>query len=106
MFEVDGYDLQKGGVSLDWTKGGFQECRGSYHGGAFFIENVLEELDAPGEYFYDKANKKLYLYPNGTISDMSTVLLSQQENLIEVGGGGGHPLSPPVFRSAAPPTIL
>ena len=49
--------------------------------------DVLEELDAPGEYFYDKANKRLYLYPNGTIEDMTTVLLSQQENLIEVGGG-------------------
>ena len=47
-------------------------------------ENLLEELDAPGEYFYDKQEKKLYLYPNGTISDMSTILLSQEENLIEV----------------------
>ena len=25
----------------------------------FFIENLLEELDAPGEYFYDKEEKKL-----------------------------------------------
>ena len=103
MFEVDGYAHDEGMVSLYWTKGGFQECRGSYHGGAFFIENVLEELDAPGEYFYDKAGKKLYLYPNGTISDMSTVLLSQQENLIEVSDGDVGPLSPPVVRSAAPP---
>lgn len=101
MFEVDGYERREDSVSLNWTKGGFQECRGSTRGGAFFVENVLEELDAPGEYFYDKANKRLYLYPNGTIEDMTTVLLSQQENLIEVGGGRPRPLSPPVFRSAA-----
>ena len=84
MFEVDGYEKTDSFISLHWTKGGFQECRGDRHGGAFFIENLFEELDAPGEYFYDKEEKKLYLYPNGTISDMSTILLSQEENLIEV----------------------
>ena len=85
MFEVDSVERRDRDISLEWTKGGYQECRGSTHGGAFFIENLFEELDAPGEYFYDKLEKKLYLYPNGTISDMSTILLSQEENLIEVG---------------------
>ena len=32
----------------------------------FFIENVLDELDAPGEWFYDAAGKKLYLWHNAT----------------------------------------
>ena len=49
MFEVDGYERREDSVSLSWTKGGFQECRGNGRGGAFFVENVLEELDAPGE---------------------------------------------------------
>lgn len=92
MFEVDSYERKDGKISLGWTKGGFQECRGSTHGGAFFIENVLEELDAPGEYFYDKEAKKLYLYPNGTISDMSLIHLSQQENLIEIRGSSSLPV--------------
>ena len=87
MFEVDEYSREDHFVNLKWTKGGFQECRGSSRGGAFFVENVLEELDAPGEYFYDKVNKKLYLYPNGTISDVKTIHIAQQENLIEVGSG-------------------
>lgn len=84
MFEVDEYAQDEKHTTLKWTKGGFQECRGSDNGGAFFVENVLEELDAPGEYFYDKVNKKLYLYPNGTISDMKKIRIAQQENLIEV----------------------
>ena len=85
MFEVEKSERNGNVMSLEWTKGGFQECRGSTHGGAFFIENVFEELDAPGEYFYDKATKQLYLYPNGTISDMKTIRIAQTENLIEVG---------------------
>lgn len=85
MFEVEKSEQRDDVMSLEWTKGGFQECRGSTHGGAFFIENVFEELDAPGEYFYDRATKRLFLYPNGTISDMKTIRISQSENLIEVG---------------------
>jgi len=34
---------------------------------AFFVENVLELLDAPGEWFHDRVNRKLYLYPNSTL---------------------------------------
>ena len=34
--------------------------------GPFFVENVLEELDAGNEFYYDKKNKVLYYAPNGT----------------------------------------
>lgn len=34
-------------------------------GGDFFIENVMEELDYPGEFFFDTRAQKLYLYHNG-----------------------------------------
>ena len=84
MFEVDECSRSEGSISLKWTKGGFQECRGSTHGGAFFIENIFEELDAPGEYFYDQKSKQLDLDPNGTISDMKRIRIAQQENLVEV----------------------
>ena len=30
------------------------------------MENVFEELDSPGEFFYDARAHKLYLYHNGT----------------------------------------
>ena len=92
MFEVDSYERTQDNVSFGWTKGGFQECRGNSRGGAFFVENVLEELDAPGEYFYDRETKKLYLYPNGTISDMTSIHIAQQENLIEIRGTTDAPV--------------
>ena len=50
--------------------GGFQEARGSgvKKGQHYFIENVLEELDTPGEWFLDskQATPVLYFWPNST----------------------------------------
>ena len=32
-------------------------------GSGFFVDNTLQALDAPGEWFYDSAANRLYLYP-------------------------------------------
>ncbi len=32
----------------------------------FYIENVLEELDSPREWFFDSATRDLYYYHTGT----------------------------------------
>lgn len=34
--------------------GGFQGAEGSSDGGVWYVENVMEEVDFPREYFYDK----------------------------------------------------
>lgn len=36
--------------SFLFSMGGFQDARGSNTAGNFYVENVLEELDAPGEW--------------------------------------------------------
>ncbi|MDY3929379.1 MAG: hypothetical protein SOZ34_08475 [Clostridia bacterium] len=36
---------------------------GAKPGGRFYIYNLLEELDAPGEYYIDRENNILYFYP-------------------------------------------
>ena len=48
--------------------GGFQEARGSaiIPGQHYYIENVLEELDEPGEWFFDANASTLYFMPNAT----------------------------------------
>eukprot|EP00755_Sulcionema_specki_P006716 Sspe_Gene.36222::Locus_17526_Transcript_1_1_Confidence_1.000_Length_2168::g.36222::m.36222 len=64
MFEVDSYDAATD--TFGWTKGGFQGARGHNEGSDWFIENVIEELDSPNEYFFDRETGQLYYYYNGT----------------------------------------
>ena len=42
----------------------------------FYVYNVLEELDAPGEYFIDKKNNVIYYYPEDENTKISIVALS------------------------------
>ncbi len=44
----------------------------SSRGWGFYIDNKLEELDAPGEWYYDNNAKKVYFYPpnNGNPNNM------------------------------------
>eukprot|EP00439_Symbiodinium_sp_Y106_P028646 s1569_g3.t1 len=64
MFDVAKYDATT--QNFTFGRGGNQGARGENTGGDFFIENVMEELDYPGEFFFDKHVEKLYLYYNGT----------------------------------------
>jgi hypothetical protein len=43
--------------------------------GTWFIENLLSELDIPGEFFFDIDTNLLYLYPNHTTNDASNIIL-------------------------------
>jgi len=53
---------------IEFGYGGFQEARGSgiNRGQHYYIENVLEELDEPGEWFFDANASILYFAPNVT----------------------------------------
>ena len=64
--------------------GGFQEARGCATGAEWYVENIMEELDAPNEWFYNDTNKVLFNYPNGSLpeSGIGTVL----EQLFTVEG--------------------
>lgn len=73
--------------------GGHQNNRPSkMHAKYRLVENVFEELDAPGEWFLDKENK-LYYWPNeGT--DIGNVLVEgvQQKHLLEILGSEENPV--------------
>lgn len=46
--------------------GGNQGSRGGDSGQEFFIENILDELDSPGEFYFDTISRKLYLWYNAS----------------------------------------
>lgn len=53
----------------------------SYYSKQFFrFENIPEELDAPGEYYIDRARGMLYYYPPAYAADSSKLTISMSEN--------------------------
>lgn len=71
-------DFERGGGSQggrNWqckdSNNELSDCNGDgkqLHGGDWYIEGLLEELDEPGEFYFDIENQLLYFYPNYTTS--------------------------------------
>ena len=85
-----------GQVRLGLAYGGYQEARGgamgSGGGGHFYVENVLQELDAPGEWYYDPYGRTLYSLPNATDLSTAAVSVPLLQTLVSVVGSPGAPV--------------
>jgi len=83
MFNVSHIDFNDDNTTtIHFDKGGWQggrnwqckdkdgqlsDCTGDgkkLDGGPWYVEGILQELDAPGEFYWDEATEKLYLYPD------------------------------------------
>jgi hypothetical protein len=91
MFEIDSYDATSN--EYKFGRGGNQGARGDNKGGDFFVENVFEELDYPGEFFFDKPSQKLYHWYNGTGAPppATKVVAPQKQVLLNVSGTQWRP---------------
>ena len=90
QFAVD--DRIKENNTIKWSYGGFQEARGCDSGQEWYVENIFEELDAPGEWFYDKTEQKLYLFPNGTDDLPSNGFGTLLQRLLNIRGTTDSPV--------------
>ena len=89
-------------------EGGWQNNRGSrWHRDIRFVENIFEELDAPGEWFLDTKEGTLYFYPPAGL-DLQKARLEgvRLRHLVEFRGDDKQPvrsisLKGLVFRHAA-----
>mmetsp|Transcript_34287 Transcript_34287/g.79254 ORF Transcript_34287/g.79254 Transcript_34287/m.79254 type:complete len:919 (-) Transcript_34287:403-3159(-) len=97
---VSGRGPYSSGAGWRFVAGGHQGGEGSDEGGEFFVENVLEELDAANEFYYDIKNSMLYFYPNATgdaTGDVgakpdSTVVVPTLDTLISIKGTQDAPV--------------
>ena len=53
-------------TNFSFARGGFQGSRGEGQGEDTYVENVLEELDAPSEFFFNETTQTLFLFFNAT----------------------------------------
>lgn len=92
MFQVANYDSSIG--NFTFGKGGNQGARGNNEGGDFFVENVMEELDYPSEFFYDKSTQNLFFYYNGTGAPPvdATFVVPQLRTLVNLTGTQWNPV--------------
>ena len=89
QFQLSGRDSAK--RELTFAYGGWQEARGWNAGAEWYVENIFEELDSPGEWYYNATSKLLYLFPNGTLPTrgVGTVL----DRVIQVQGNMESPVA-------------
>eukprot|EP00928_Gymnodinium_smaydae_P024558 TRINITY_DN19838_c1_g1_i1.p1 TRINITY_DN19838_c1_g1~~TRINITY_DN19838_c1_g1_i1.p1 ORF type:complete len:805 (-),score=72.35 TRINITY_DN19838_c1_g1_i1:236-2650(-) len=92
MFEVGHYDPSAN--NFTFGRGGNQGARGENTGGDFFVENVFEELDNPGEFFFNRSTKDLYLFYNGTGAPPPSmeVVVPQTRVLFNISGSQWNPV--------------
>ena len=65
-YVITGKNQSSIGLSYYWVG---DNNRGSgMHGDHVMVENIFEELDAPGEWYYDQAQGKLYVYPTDSMN--------------------------------------
>ncbi|MCM2369730.1 PDZ domain-containing protein [Aporhodopirellula aestuarii] len=83
-FEITGLKSD-GNPILDWVG---DNNRGSrLHAEYRMVENIFEELDAPGEWFYDQPNGKLYFYPPPNTNLANALIeVATNEELIRIVG--------------------
>lgn len=64
----------------------FVSMYGTKTGAPYYFYNVLEELDSPNEWYLDRENGMLYLYPDDDFSE-ATVDISLTSNTVITGRG-------------------
>jgi hypothetical protein len=89
-WRITGKDAQ-GGVTME---GGWQNNRGgAVHQKIRFVENIFEELDAPGEWFLDARSHTLYFHPPAGLDlSKATVEATRLRSLVEFRGTETKPV--------------
>lgn len=80
--KIVGIDEEEKTVTFD-----YRIASGQRIGDRFYIYNLLQELDVPGEYYIDAENQKLYLFP--TDSFLNIEIITSAENVVNISNSSG-----------------
>ena len=90
IFQLNGRDSDQ--RQLTFAYGGWQEARGCYSGAEWYVENIMEELNAPGEWYFDDLDSTLYYFPNGSSSLPTSGVVTAVETLFHISGTQRDPV--------------
>ena len=96
--EWGGYQYQITGKDTEGKlkmEGGYQNNRQmGMHDKYRFVENIFEELDTAGEWFYNKDEKLLYYYPEKSVANLAAakVEIPHLKHLFEFKGSEKNPV--------------
>lgn len=103
QYRIKGIDTTENNVLLG--DGGWQLQRIHGIGGKgktaswFFIDNIFEELDAPGEWFLDVKTSNLYYYPEAGVDiNTATIEIPFLKDLIQLKGSMASPVKNISFK--------
>lgn len=88
-YEITG---KKDDSTLEYI-GGWQNNRPSpMHPEQLFVEGIFEELDAQGEWYFNREDKELYYYPyDGEDPNKVEFIAASLENIIHIQGSSSQP---------------
>jgi len=89
------FDATTGTSNFSIARGLFQGSRGEDKGDEIYIENVFEELDAPGEWFFNETTQLLYLWHNASGAPPSdgSISAATVKHLFNVTGTQAAPVT-------------
>lgn len=79
--------------------GGPEAVAGLHTGDRYFVENIFEELDAPGEWYLNRETGVLYFIPPDGFSDASEVVAPAVGRIIEVDAASHLRFAGLLFRN-------
>lgn len=98
MAEIGGatYDAATNATNFTIASGLFQGSRGADTGDEVYLENIWEELDAPGEWFYNASTRMLYLFNNASApappAADGSIAVASLKSLFNITGSLGAPV--------------
>ncbi len=88
IVKLERIDAGAGLIVVSGKEAAVEICSGD----RYFLENLLEELDSPGEWYLDRQTRSLYLWPLAPLTAATPVIAPRLTRLIEFRGEPGRPV--------------